>query len=67
MTRLEKALLLHNAAAQHERAPVIDHDLQELERAAPEMRQVFEEVQYLRAQTEYMESEIEMLRQHETV
>ena len=65
MTQLEKALMLHNAETQRNRAPVIDHDLQEMERAAPDMRQVFEEVQYLRAQVEYLEDENDVLRRRE--
>ena len=66
MTSLEKALMLHSHATQGERLPLIDYDLMALERAAPELRQVFEEVQYLRAQVESLESENDALRQRET-
>ena len=66
MTQLEKALMLHSHATQGERLPLIDYDLMALERALPDMRQVFEEVQHLRAQVEYLEDENEVLRCRET-
>ena len=66
MTSLEKALMLHSHATQGERLPLIDYDLTALERALPDMRQVFEEVQCLRAQVESLESENDALRQRET-